>query len=364
MKDKMLVLQNGKVYYGKGFGSDKTQIAELIYNTSMVGYQEILSDPSYRGQMVVMSYPLIGNYGLADDDYESSWFDVAALIVREYNDTPSNFRYTKTISEVMIDNNVAGISGIDTRELFRIIRSEGTMLAMVTDADRDVKECLEEIKNYKPDEKPVDVVTSKKIWYVRTKNPKYTILAVDCGIRRSTIKALQNMGANVVIVPYNTDIDTIMKYNPDGILISDGPGDPRLVPEVIETIKELKGKLPVLGECLGAELIALAYGVKMYKLKCGHRGANHPIRRLSDNKIEFHVQNHAYSADKDSINKSGLTVTQVNVLDDTAEFFEDKENGVFATMYYISDGGDVYKEFFGAVDKVVGGKGNAQENRY
>lgn len=240
------------------------------------------------------------------------------------------------------------------------------MRAMVTDADRDVAECIKEINAFKFDEKPVSVVTSKKIWFARTKNPKYNILAIDCGIRHSTIKALNSRGANVIVVPYDTPLDVILKYKADGIVISNGPGSPYEADDIVKTIKGLVGKKPILGVCLGAELLAAAYGAKVSKMKCGHHGANHPVRKLSDDTIEIFVQNHSYAVDSDSLKAVGLSVTEINVLDKTVESFEDVEKSVYAVMYYpdVSAEGKTYMKFFDAIDKTMGGDKNAQENRY
>lgn len=369
MNEKMLVLENGKVYYGKGFGSQNTRIAEIVFNTSMVGYQEILSDAAYCGQMVVMSYPLIGNYGLTDEDYESKGIYLSGFIVREYNDNPSNFRFTKTLGEVMNDNGVAGISGVDTREIVRVIRDEGSMLAMITDADRNIEECLIELKNYKSEERPVEKVGSKKIWFSRTRNPINTIVAVDCGIRLNMIKRFNQMSCNVVIVPFNTSIETIKKYNPSGLYISNGPGNPEELTEVVELVKALRGTIPMFGVGLGSQIIALAYGAKIEKMKYGHRGGNHPVLNLINNKVEITSQNHTYAVDKKSLENTGLNVTHVNILDNEVEGMIDNVNNVFASQYApesasrAEDSGYIYNEFMLAM-KAVGGNGNAEENRY
>lgn len=369
MNERMLVLENGKVYYGKGFGAKNTRIAEIVFNTSMVGYQEILSEAAYCGQMVVMSYPLIGNYGLTDEDYESKGIYMSGFIVREYNDSPSNFRFTKTLSEVMDDNGVAGISGLDTREIVRIIRDEGSMLAMITDADRDIEECLQEIANYKEETRLIEKVSSKNIWFSRTRNPIHTVVAIDCGIRLNMVKRFNQMSCNVVVVPYNTPIETIKKYNPSGLYISNGPGSPEELPEIVEVVKAMRGTIPIFGVGLGAQIIALAYGAKVNKMSFGHRGGNHPVRNLINDKVEISSQNHTYAVDKKSLENTGLNVTHVNVLDNEVEGMIDNVNNVFASQYAPEsasrpeDSGYIFDEFMRAM-KEVGGKGNAEENRY
>lgn len=244
---------------GYGFGKEVDKICEIVFNTSMVGYQEIVSDPSYTYQMVVMTYPLIGNYGITDDDYETINPTIGGLIVREYNDIPSNFRYTKTLSEYLEDNDIPGISGIDTRKLTRSIREKGSRKALITSASKDKNEALEMLKSYEIPKDAVSKVSCKKKWYFRTSNPTYSVVAIDCGIKLNIIRSLNKRGCNVTIVPYNTKSDEIIALNPDGIFLSNGPGNPEDVTEVIQTIKDLKGKYPIFGICLGHQLISIAY---------------------------------------------------------------------------------------------------------
>lgn len=368
-KRRMLVLENGRYFVGKGFGSDETRIAEIVFNTSMVGYQEILSDPSYCGQMVVMSYPLIGNYGLADEDYESKGIYMSGFIVREYNDSPSNFRFTKTLSEVMRDNGAAGISRVDTREIVRIIRDEGAMRAMITDADRDVSECVAELKAYSLPHDQVSRVSSKNIWYSRTKNPEYNVAVVDCGVKLSMIKKLNAHSANVVVVPYNTPFEEIMRFKPDGIFFSNGPGDPEDVPEVKELVLKACGRLPIMGICLGHQIIGLAYGAKTYKMKFGHRGANHPVKNLLTGKVEITSQNHSYAIDKSSLEHTDMRLTHVNLTDNEPEGMLDEVNKVISIQYHPEsaagpeDSDYLFDNFIGFL-KENGGKKHAKENRY
>ena len=368
-KRRMLVLENGRYFIGKGFGSPETRIAEIVFNTSMVGYQEILSDPSYCGQMVVMSYPLIGNYGLADEDYESKGIYMSGFIVREYNDSPTNFRFTKTLSEVMFDNGAAGISQVDTREIVRLIRNEGAMRAMITDAGRDVAECVAELKAYSLPHDQVSRVSSKNIWYSRTKNPEFNVVVVDCGVKLSMIKKLNAHGANVVVVPYNTPFEEVMRFKPDGLFISNGPGDPEDVPEVRELIKTARGKLPIMGICLGHQIIGLAYGARTYKMKFGHRGGNHPVKDMTTGKVEITSQNHSYAIDKSSLEGTGMTLTHINLTDSEPEGMLDEKNSVISIQYHPEsaagpeDSDYLFDSFIGFLKKAGGGK-HAKENRY
>ena len=212
IKDRKLVLANGKEFYGVGFGSKNDVIAEIVFNTSMVGYQEILSDSSYCGQIVCMTYPLIGNYGITDDDYESKSIKMSGFVVREYNDFPSNFRATKTLGDVMDENDAAGIANIGTRYLARIIRDEGSMLVMICDIDKPKEECLKEIKERGFIHNQLDIVSTKKVWYSRTANPLYTVVAVDCGIKMNIVRKFNKFGCNVVVVPYTSTYEDIMKH--------------------------------------------------------------------------------------------------------------------------------------------------------
>lgn len=333
MKRK-LVLEDGHVFEGVGFGSAEEKIAEIVFNTSMVGYQEILSDPSYCDQMVCMTYPLIGNYGLADEDYESKNIFMSGFIVREYNDLPSNFRYTRTLGEVMEENHVVGISEVDTREIVRIIRDHGSMKALICDIDKPMEECREALQEYQYPQNQVSKVSAKKIWYSRTANPLFTVVAIDCGVKLNIIRKLNAAGCNVIIVPYNTPKETILRYKPDGLFISNGPGDPENVQEVIQLIKDMKGLLPILGICLGHQMIGLAYGAKTYKMKFGHRGGNHPVKNLDTDKVEITSQNHSFALDAKSLKGTGLRLTHQNLLDEEAEGVMDDAHNVLAVQYH------------------------------
>ena len=332
--NKKIILEDGEEYLGYGFGANKESICEIVFNTSMVGYQEIVSDPSYTYQMVVMTYPLIGNYGITDEDYETKQPTIGGLVVREYNDFPSNFRYTKTLSEYLEENDIPGISGIDTRMLTRSIRNKGTRKVIITDINTSKEEALEKLKKYEIPKDAVSKVSCKKKWYSRTANYKYNVVAVDCGIKLNIIRSLNKRGCNVTIVPYNITAKEIENLKPDGIFFSNGPGNPEDVKEVINLIKELKGKYPIFGICLGHQLISLAYGAKTYKLKFGHRGGNHPVKNLETGKIEITSQNHGYAVEEESLKHTNLKVTHINLLDKTIEGVENKKDKIFSVQYH------------------------------
>lgn len=332
--NKKIVLEDGEEYLGYGFGANVESICEIVFNTSMVGYQEIVSDPSYTYQMVVMTYPLIGNYGITDDDYETAKPSIGGLVVREYNDHPSNFRYTKTLSEYLEENNIPGIYGIDTRKITRSIRDKGSRKVIITDISTTKEEAMEKMKNYQIPKDAVSKVSCKKKWYARTANAKYNVVAVDCGIKLNIVRSLNKRKCNVTVVPYNTTAEEVISLKPDGVFLSNGPGDPEDVKEVIKLVKELKEKYPIFGICLGHQMISLAYGAKTYKLKFGHRGGNHPVLNLKTDKIEITSQNHSYAVDEESLKSTKLEPTHKNILDNTIEGVECKKDRIFSVQYH------------------------------
>jgi len=332
--NKKIVLENGTEFYGWGFGADKEAVNELVFNTSMAGYQEIISDPSYTDQMVCMTYPLIGNYGMTDEDYETRVPTMGGLIVREYNDLPSNFRYTKTLSEVLDEYDIPAISGVDTRKITRIIRDEGIQKVMICNADVPLEQAVKKVREYVIPTDMVSRVSCKKRWYSRTPNHKYDVVAIDCGIKLNIVRKLNEKGCNVTVVPFDTTAEEIMKMNPDGLFLSNGPGNPEDVQPVIRVVKELKGKLPIFGICLGHQMISLALGAKTFKMKFGHRGGNHPVMNMETGKIEITSQNHSYAVDVDSLKDTPLVLTHKNLLDNTAEGVECKNLKIFSVQYH------------------------------
>lgn len=333
-KNRKIVFEDGSEYYGFGFGSNDDKVCEIVFNTSMVGYQEIVSDLSYTDQMVVMTYPLIGNYGITDDDFECKNPSIGGIIVHDYNDMPSNFRYTKTLSELLEENGVAGISGVDTRQLTRSIRDKGSRRAVITAADTPTETALELIKNTPVPHDAVSRVSCRKRWYSRTANPRFNVVAIDCGIKLNIIRSLNKFGCNVTVVPYNTTAEEIEFMNPDGVFLSNGPGDPEDVTPVIETVRMLRGKYPIFGICLGHQIISLAYGAHTYKLKFGHRGGNHPVMNLETGKIEITSQNHSYAVKPESVEGTGLEITHVNLLDNTVEGVKCDKDCLFSVQYH------------------------------
>lgn len=332
--NRKMILEDGEEYYGYAFGDMADKVCEIVFNTSMVGYQEIVSDPSYTDQAVVMTYPLIGNYGICDSDYETNTPTIGALIVREYNDEPSNFRSVATLDEIMRKFGIPGIYGVDTRKLARSIRDHGTRRVLITRAQTSLSDGQRILSETPIPTDAVSRVSCKNIWYARVPNEKFHVVAIDCGMKQNIVRSLCKRGCSVTVVPWNTTAEEIERLAPDGIFISNGPGDPTDVPAVIETVRALCGKYPVFGICLGHQIISLAYGAKTYKLKFGHRGGNHPVRNLETNRIEITSQNHSYAVDAASIAATPLTVTHINLLDGTVEGVKCDRDQVFSVQYH------------------------------
>lgn len=332
--NRKIILEDGEEYYGYGFGDFADRVCEIVFNTSVVGYQEIISDPSYTYQAVVMTYPLIGNYGICDDDYETATPTIGALIVREYNDEPSNFRSTSTLGEIMEKYKIPGVYGIDTRKLTRSIRDRGSRKVLITGADTETEAGMELLKRTLIPTDAVSKVSCGHVWYSRVPKEKFHVVAIDCGMKQNIVRCLNMRGCSVTVVPWNTDASEIEKLSPDGVFISNGPGDPTDVQPVIDTIRSLRGKYPIFGICLGHQIISLAYGAKTYKLKFGHRGGNHPVRNLKTNKIEITSQNHSYAVDAESLAGTRLVPTHINILDNTVEGVECREDNVFSVQYH------------------------------
>ncbi|MBN2073018.1 MAG: glutamine-hydrolyzing carbamoyl-phosphate synthase small subunit [Actinobacteria bacterium] len=321
----VLMLEDGKVFEGKSFGARGEVMGELVFNTSMTGYQEILTDPSYCEQIVTMTYTQIGNYGVNANDVESSRVQAKGLAVREYLDYFSNWQAERSLQDYMVQYGVVGISEIDTRELTRHIRDAGSMKSIISTDNTGYRELMKKLKDF-PDIRGrnlVDLVTCTKPY---TFNPQrrsgYVIAAYDYGIKLGILRCLDEAGFIVRVMPATTDVRQVLAMDPDGIILSNGPGDPSAVDYAISNIKELIGKKPVFGICLGHQLLALALGAKTYKLKFGHHGANHPVKNLENGKVEITAQNHGFSVDAgslDDIKSTSYKVTHINLNDGTIE---------------------------------------------
>lgn len=333
--NKKLITEDGTEYYGYSFGAPVEHVCEMVFNTSMVGYQEILSDPSYTYQAVVMTYPLIGNYGMADDDYETVHPTVGGFIVREYNGHPSNFRGKETLSSVMERFGIPGIYGLDTRKLTRYIRDHGCRKILLTSADTSLGEGMKILSNTEIPHNAVSKVSCTESYISEAVGEsKYNVTVVDCGVKLGMVRMLNRRGCRVTVVPWNSTAGEIDSTVPDGILFSNGPGDPTDVPQTVALAKSVIGRYPVFGICLGHQIISLAYGAATYKLPFGHRGGNHPVKELKSGKIEITSQNHSYAVSNDSILPTRLTATHINLLDNTVEGVECRADRVFAVQYH------------------------------
>ena len=332
--NKKIVLEDGTEFYGFGFGEDREIVAEVVFNTSMVGYQEILSDPSYTGQAVVMTYPLIGNYGMCAEDYETACPTVSAMIVREYNDEPSNFRAVGTLEQVMRQYGIVGMAGVDTRALARHIRDKGTGKALITDAEFPNIAAVARLQTAALPTDQVARVSTKKVWTSPANHSRFHVVAIDCGMKQNIIRSLNARGCDVTVMPWESTARQIRDMKPDGLFISNGPGDPENAKPVIELVRSLRGQMPIFGICLGHQIIALSFGAKTYKMKFGHRGGNHPVKNLLTGKVEITSQNHSYAVDARSLEKTDLTVTHRNLLDQTVEGLKCEKDRVFSVQYH------------------------------
>lgn len=344
----ILLLEDGTIFEGKSFGAKGTRCGEVVFNTSMTGYQEILTDPSYHEQIITMTYPLIGNYGTNKADIESRKIFACGFIVKENCNYPSNWRNKNSLSVYLKANNVVGLEGIDTRKLVRHIRTEGAMRGIISSTefrpsrlkeklseypglmDRDIVKDVTVKKPYRWDKGVVNVLTGREI----EPPVKYKVIAFDFGIKLNILRLLRSHGCDVWVVPAKTSARDVLSQKPDGVFLSNGPGDPGGVDYAIAEIKKMLGKIPIFGICLGHQLLGLALGAKRFKLKFGHHGANHPVKNLQTGAIEITSQNHGFCIDIDSLKDKDVRITHINLNDQTLEGFRCKNIPAFCVQYH------------------------------
>jgi carbamoyl-phosphate synthase small subunit len=338
MPSARLILEDGTVYEGESFGSTATSIGEVVFNTSLTGYQEIATDPSYRFQIVVMTYPHIGNYGVENVVAQSEEPQVAGFVVRDVIDEPSSAHAEQSLAQYFAATNISAIAGIDTRALTRKIRTEGAMRGMITTEGRDTSELVEEIR-HAPSMSGLDLVQRVTALrpYPFDQHPaekKRRVAVYDFGVKRDILRQLVQQDCEVTVYPATTHADELLNQKFDGVLLSNGPGDPEPVTYAQENIRMLVGKLPIFGICLGHQLLGLALGGRTYKLKFGHRGGNHPVKDLRTGRVEITAQNHGFSVHPDSLDENDVEFTHVNLNDQTLEGFRHRREPVLAVQYH------------------------------
>ena len=334
----VVVLEDGTYFYGYSFGAEGERFGEVVFNTSMTGYQEILTDPSYKEQIVTMTYPLIGNYGVNSQDVESSKVQVEGFLVRERSRIVSNYRAEESLDSYLKKYNIVALEGIDTRALTRHIRLQGAMRGVISTVDLDIKRLKKKLSEY-PGLVGRDIVRDVApkepyVWKEEGKSYRKKVVAIDCGIKFNILRLLNKVGCEVVVVPPWSTKEDVLSYNPDGVFISNGPGDPAPLTYVIELVANLLGEIPIFGICLGHQILALALGGKTYKLKFGHRGANQPVKNLTTGRVEITSQNHGFAVDTDSLKGKGVSVTHINLNDNTLEGMYHKKYRAFSVQYH------------------------------
>lgn len=334
-KEAILALEDGKIYRGYSFGAEGEAFGEVVFNTSMTGYQEILTDPSYKGQMVCMTYPLIGNYGVNKEDVEHERPFVEGFIVKEVSRVYSNWRATEDLGSYLKRYGIVGIEGIDTRALTKHLREEGAKKGVISTKDLDPKSLVK-----KAEASPglvgrdlIKEVTCKKSFDWNEKG-KFHVVAMDCGMKHNILRNLEAKNCRVRVVPATATAEEILSFKPDGFFLSNGPGDPAALPYIVNTTKSLMGKLPIFGICLGHQILGQAFGGKTFKLKFGHHGGNQPVIDLRTKAVNITAQNHGFAVDVDSIPDKNVVLTHINLNDRTCEGMEHTKLPVFSVQYH------------------------------
>lgn len=334
----LLALENGLVLEGNSIGAEGTSTGEIVFNTSMTGYQEIFSDPSYFRQIIIMTSTQIGNYGCNLEDFESNGFKIAGLVAREISKSFSNWRSQKSLIQLLKENGIIAIEGVDTRMLTRAIREKGAMKAALSTEHISPDDLIRAARNWRGmvGYDIASEVSSKEMrrQVTTASESRFKVVAFDFGIKENIIRMLNYRGCDVLVVPADTISKEVLGFDPDGIVLSNGPGDPAAVSYAIKSIEKLLGKAPIFGICLGHQLLALAMGAKTYKLKFGHRGSNHPVKNLKTGAIEITAQNHGFAVDEATCDGSEISITHINLNDMTVEGIESKNHSAFAIQYH------------------------------
>jgi carbamoyl-phosphate synthase small subunit len=331
----ILALEDGTVFEGESFGSSGRTNGEVVFNTGMTGYQEILTDPSYAGQIVTLTYPLVGSYGVNEDDFESRRVQVEGFVVHEAVSIPSNWRSEKTLDGFLKEKGIVGIQGIDTRELTRCLRVRGVMMGTIS-TDETPGEALNRVKN-SPSYAGIDftrkVTAEEPYEWAAEGVERYHVALLDCGVKYNILRSLARLGCRTTVFPCTAPAEQILEQDSDGIMLSPGPGDPAELGYIVDTVKQIAGKKPTMGVCMGNQLLGYAYGSRTYKLKFGHRGSNHPVKDMNTGRVYITSQNHGYAVDPNELT-GGMEVAHLNLNDGTVEGLRHRELPIFSIQYH------------------------------